>query len=158
MKWAFEVILFTTGIGVGFLIHYWGWNKSSEIKRLMRDFNQLNREHRELQTSIDDYFNKTNQLIINLNSTYDSLQEHFHTGIETLGKRANLQNKLNAEERANTHYDKAAIPKSLFSTQNLTHPQDSTKTNASFNAPKDYAPKEESDKGTLAEDFGLKNT
>lgn len=156
MKWIFEFLIFTSGVGLGFLINYWGWNKSSEIKRLMRDFNQLNRDHRELQTSIDDYFSKTNQLITNLNDTYGALQEHFQMGVETLGKRANLQNQHG--EPTSGYYDKSTATSPQNFIRQLTELQKNNENDESVNAPKDYAPKDKSAAGTLSEDFGLKRS
>ena len=153
MDWLIYFALFAAGTGSGVLLYHFGWNKTSEIKKLMRDNHQLNREHRELQTSIDDYFGTTNQLIKDLNDSYGALQKHFNSGIETLGKRASLQHEhlLNQPTFAPDASEQAAVAIEHNAEEIAKSHQDTL-----YTAPKDYAPKEQSEAGMLSENFGFK--
>ncbi len=157
MSWVAGLSIFAAGIGIGILIHYWGWNKSTEIKRLMRENNRLNKEHRELQTSVDDYFSTTNRLISDLNNSFEAVQSHFSDGIETLGRRAALQDGIEAPSTPTPH----TPPKGqLEAPTEQTVDTDTSKKPAEehFSPPKDYAPKSKEDEGTLSEEFGLKSS
>jgi len=160
MDWLLHLAVFSAGIGTGVLLHYFGWSKTSEIKKLMRDYHQLNREHRELQTSIDDYFGTTNHLIKELNGSYDALQNHFNSSVETLGKRAKLQRESSNptdNHRDTTELPTAAIEHAPGNTHlNQSDIDPSAQSTTFFTPPKAYAPKEQSETGTLSENFGLK--
>ena len=156
MEWVTGIAIFSAGIGAGIVIHFLASNRSKEIKKLMRELHQTNKEHRELQTVVDDYFSKSNQLMVDFHTSFQNIQEHFDQGLETLGRRAALQNQSSLPSNESAGENPSEAPQMQVSTNDEADGQATETENMNVSAPRDYAPKSDKNESTLSEEYGLK--
>lgn len=133
--WLLPAIALLAGVAIGFLAARLLPNTAPG--RTQRQLDELQQRFDSYQSEVVTHFNTSASLVKKLTQSYQDVQEHLSQGAERLAvdemTRQRLLAALNTE-----------APR-----ERLTPPR-------SNEAPKDYAPKEPDDLGTLNEGFGLK--
>lgn len=108
-------------------------SKATEV--LKEELEQLKEEQRDYQHEVADHFTETAELVNNMNQSYKAVHEHL----------ANSALKLSNPDVSRQILE-AGTSQPALETQAMGELQEQ---------PKDWAPKNPGDKGTLSEDFGL---
>lgn len=117
----------------------WTKSRGEDTDSLKRQLDDLKRQHQNYQISVTEHFNRTTELIDNLNRNYNAIRDHLNQGAdELIAPEYRLESA-----RAASHED----------LQNLAPAKDSE---SEFDTPRDYAPKDTHEEGTLSETYGLR--
>ena len=108
-------------------------NSDSDAQVLRKKLEELQTEHQNYQSSVNEHFTRTADLIETMNKNYKEIQSHLMQGAELL---VSPEYRLEAE-----------------SMSKLNESNDSD-----VEAPKDWAPKTEDQAGTLSEGYGLQQS
>lgn len=109
--------------------------QSKATEALKEELEQLKEEQRDYQHEVADHFTETAELVNNMNQSYKAVHEHL----------ANSALKLSNPDVSRQILE-AGTSQPALETQAMGELQEQ---------PKDWAPKNPGDKGTLSEDFGL---
>lgn len=134
MDWLSALAILFVGLLAGILISRWIFAEKDRAQNLSKQLDEIHAEYAVYQEKVDQHFRKTADLVNDLTKTYSAIHQHLAMGAQTLSKRTLAQTEIQ---------------------QNFLSPSDKSQTNDFLEPPRDYAPKENNDKGTLAEDFGL---
>lgn len=116
------------------------WNKAQgeDSSGLKRQLEELKRQHQNYQINVTEHFNRTTELIDNLNQSYASIRDHLNQG---------------ADQLVAPEYRLESARAGGEDLQDLA-PQPAKNTNE-FDMPRDYATKTPKDVGMLSESFGF---
>ncbi len=128
---GFVLVAFGVGIGIVFGRFVFNGGDSSNLKQQLTD---LKKEQQDYQSKVNEHFIRTTELIESLNNNYKDIQVHLLQGAEQL-----VSPDYRLDESGTTD----------------TQPAESK---PSLEHPKDWAPKEVDQEGTLSEGYGLKTT
>lgn len=131
--------LFAALIVGGLLSRVFLRKEGQDRSGLRRQLDELKQQHQSYQINVTEHFGRTTDLIEQLNKNYDQIQEHLNQGAEEFVKP---EYRL---ESARSQQDSLAdLAPEPAGEEDLT--------------PKDYAPKEPDQEGTLSETYGLKRS
>lgn len=130
------VVALIVGIVVGRL---WARGQGEDNGGLKRQLDDLRRQHQNYQVSVTEHFNRTTELIDGLTASYNAIRTHLDQG---------------ADELVAPEYRLESARFDGEDLQSLTPDPDLTST--SFAGPRDYAPKNGDEVGTLSESYGLR--
>ena len=138
--WLIPALTLLGGAAIGFLVarlyssHAPG-NTQQQLDELQERFNNY-------QSEVVTHFNTTATLVKRLSQSYQDVQEHLAVGADRLSldelSRQRLLDAIQLDNSQPSARERINAPKSA-------------------EAPRDYAPKEEDQPGTLAASYGLKN-
>lgn len=126
-------LIFAAGLIAGYLLVKLSSKSTTDTQSLKKKLEELRVEHQGYQESVNGHFTRTADLIDKMNRNYKEIQTHLMQGAELL---------VNPEYRLETDASETE-------SSNNEEPE-------SFDAPRDYAPKEPDQEGTLSEHYGLK--
>ena len=121
------LIVFALGAIAGFFIHRLTAGSQQDGRILQDKLEEMQEQHKRYQDNVNAHFSQTADLIDNLNKNYKEIQTHLMHGAELL-----------VDKDYEIELDKIS--------------DSSTKAEP----PKDWAPKEPDQEGTLSESYGLK--
>ncbi|WP_157954364.1 YhcB family protein [Saccharospirillum mangrovi] len=130
------VVALIVGIVVGRL---WARGQGDDTGSLKRQLDDLKRQHQNYQISVTEHFNRTTELIDSLTESYNAIRTHLDQG---------------ADELVAPEYRLESARAGSEDLQGLA--PDSELTSVSFSGPRDYAPKNGDEEGTLSETYGLR--
>lgn len=153
------IAVFLAGCGAGAAVSYVVLARTRAESKIERQMRELQEEFTAYRENVNQHFNKTAQLVNSLTENYIAVQKHLEDAADSF---AEPPKSFALEETAKL----PAAAKTDFVSLESRQQQElrSGKLDAEFGQlpvepPKDYAPKTKpGDKGTLAEDFGLKDT
>ena len=140
LDWITFVVIIIVALIVGAALNrLWAKSQGEDTTSLKRQVDDLKRQHQNYQVSVTEHFNRTTQLIEGLNKSYNDIREHLNQGADELVSPEYRLESARIDE--NDLEELAPAPKS-----------DTNK----LNMPRDYAPKNRDEEGTLSETFGLR--
>lgn len=149
MSWLLYLLILAIGGGIGFFLGRQG-SADTRVQELESHLKSLQSKYDHYQESVTQHFSSSAQLANALTQSYRELHEHLSHGAQTLcsdSKRHTASNPANAF---------VALEKSPSTYLPGRRNQADEASLSSIAPPRDYADKTADDKGTLAEDFGLK--
>ncbi|HVK98179.1 MAG TPA: DUF1043 family protein [Dongiaceae bacterium] len=152
------ILAFLVGCLAGGAVGYFALSRTRAESKIERQMRELQEEFTAYRENVNQHFNKTAQLVNSLTENYIAVQKHLEDAADSF---AEAPKSFSLEESA-----KLPAAKNEFVSLESRQQQElrSSRRDAEFEQhsvepPKDYAPKTKpGDKGTLAEDFGLKDT
>lgn len=145
------------GIFIGFLVSKAtsGKDHSGNIKNQMAS---LESRFKEYQTEVAEHFDKTANLSQKLVQDYQEMQSHLTHSVESLVSDSDLRAKLlTAMQNKPVEQIEAKADEVIIALDDSEQKVEQVAQQESIDVmPKDYAPKEPGDIGTLAEQFGVK--
>lgn len=136
--WLLPAIALLAGVAIGFLVARLLPNAAPS--RTQRQLDEMQQRFDSYQNEVVTHFNTTASLVRKLTQSYQEVQEHLSQGASRLAADELTRQRMLAA----LHAEDSKAPR-----ERLTPPK-------SNEAPKDYAPKEPDEPGTLDETFGLK--
>ena len=137
LLWLIGIAGLLIGAGAGLLLGQWLQQKGSRSKReLERQLTELRGQQREYQQEVTEHFSKTAQLLGQLTTSYRDVHNHLAMGAERLSSGQAPMLKAFAEDASGLTIEQDQEPEHL-------------------EPPRDYAPRDQQDKRTLDEDYGL---
>ena len=125
------------GLVIGLLVGRSGQSTSLRQRRLEQQIDELRSEYTRYQAQVNEHFMESAHMMRRLNDVYRDINQHMARGA----------NRLCHDEDWLDEFEK----------QNDTARLAGHKNDDGFEPPRDYAPRSDpKEKGTLAEDFGLK--
>lgn len=109
---------------------------------LRRQLDELKQQHQTYQINVTEHFSRTTDLIEELNSNYSRIQDHLSLG---------------ADQFVKPEYQLESMRSTETTLEDLTPGKPNTQTEESL-IPRDYAPKQPDQEGTLSETYGLKRS
>lgn len=147
--WLISVAALVVGGIIGFLFGRSGAGNSRQAE-LAEQLETTRNELESYKTDVANHFEKTAELVNNLTNSYQDVHQHLAGGAQNLCQPGTVDLALTPSLK----------PQLEESTEATTAPEESTEaptTNeTSVEPPRDYAPKEPDEEGTLSETFGLK--
>jgi len=134
METGILLLVLAAGFVAGYLIAKTSNKPTEDTQLLKRKLEELREEHKGYQESVNGHFTHTADLIDKMNKNYNEIQSHLMQGAELL---VNSEYRLEVNDSA---FDET--PEALQS-------------DSETSAPRDYAPKEPDQEGTLSESYGL---
>lgn len=121
------------------LSRLWSKSQGEDTESLKRQLDDLKRQHQNYQVSVTEHFNRTTELIDGLNKSYNSIRDHLNQGADQLvAPEYRLESaRVGGEDLQELAPD--------------TEPAES-----GIDMPRDYAPKDRNEEGTLSETYGLR--
>ena len=147
--WLISVAALVVGGIIGFLFGRSGAGNSRQAE-LAEQLQTTRNELENYKEDVANHFEKTAELVNNLTNSYQDVHQHLAGGAQNLCQPGSIDLALapsltpQLEENAETSAD----------SQQETTTQDSAEV--APEPPRDYAPKEADEEGTLSETFGLK--
>lgn len=166
--WIIAIVALAVGVLIGFLMGKSG-SSDSQRKVLEEELNGSRAEMDRYKEEVTTHFEHTAALVNELTEQYRKVHQHLATGAQNLcpdqkpgrSLQSSLQPKL---ENSPTEAESPAA-KEKTTDDNTTQETQTAKTNTSstqeepekdIEAPKDWAPKQPNDEGTLSDSYGLK--
>ncbi|SIT03119.1 YhcB family protein [Neptunomonas antarctica] len=152
--WIIGVAALAIGALIGYLLGRAGGDSGQQ---------QLEDMQKELETyksKVAGHFEETADLVNKMTESYRGVYQHLATGAQALCD-ADTARSIESSMTPQLALQKEVIIKEADSesAEPNTEPKDTAKTEASVNVepPRDYAPKQAKEEGTLSESYGLKN-
>lgn len=142
--WLISVAALVVGALIGYLMgRAGGGNNQAEIAAQLED---TKKELEEYKAEVTTHFEKTAELVNNLTNSYKDVHEHLATGAQGLCQPGAIDLAL----------EPAMQPKLAEPTEEPEQDQPEEASTETPEPPRDYAPKNPEEEGTLSETFGLK--
>ena len=138
--WLLPAITLVAGIAIGFLIARLAPNAAPS--RTQRQLDEMQERFDAYQSEVVSHFNTTASMVKKLTQSYQDVQQHLAEGADQLALDEITRQRLLESLRVDT-----ALPASR---ERLSLPK-------SNEPPKDYAPKDKDQPGTLDETYGLRS-
>lgn len=138
--WLLLVLALAAGAAIGFFISR--QMAASNPERTQQRLDELQQRFDNYQTEVITHFNTTATLVSRLTQSYQDVQQHLADGADRLALDELTRQRLLESLRVDT-----ALPAAR---ERLSLPKNAE-------PPKDYAPKDRDEPGTLDESFGLKS-
>lgn len=140
LDWITLLAALLTAFVVGLIVsRLWIKSRGEDTDSLKRQLDDLKRQHQNYQINVTEHFNRTTELIDNLNRNYNAIRDHLNRGADELVvPEYRLESVREAGEE---------------DLQNLAPANESERD---FDMPRDYAPKNRDEEGTLSETYGLR--
>lgn len=147
------VVALIVGTVIGYLLGRSGGNDSRQLE-LIEQLDETQRELAEYKEKVTSHFEETADLVSNLTESYKAVHQHLATSsmelcsneAATRTLEAAIQPRLNDESTEN-EADVVA---------EATAEKTEQESASGMEAPRDYAPKNPDEEGTLSETYGLK--
>lgn len=141
IQWTTLVAAIMAAVIIGGLLSRLFLNKDGQDRSsLRRQLDELKKQHQAYQINVTEHFSRTADLISELNTNYQKIQEHLDQGAEQFVKP---EYRLESARSGETRLEDLAP---------------TSETPDQPTGPKDYAPKAPDEEGTLSETYGLKRT
>lgn len=116
----------------------WFKTRGEDTESLKRQLDDLKREHQNYQINVTEHFNRTTDLIESLNKNYSAIRDHLNQGADHLvAPEYRLESvRVGGEDLQDLAPGAEAVDE--------------------LSRPRDYAPKDRNEEGTLSETFGLR--
>lgn len=142
--WLTYLSIFIAGVVVGFLfLKTFLSAKDNQSVDLKNKLDEMKNEHHQYQESVTEHFNKTADLIENLNQNYQAIQEHINSGAQDLISQE--YRLANFEPKPKEPLVKEAVEQITSQEQSAEHPLD-------------YAPKPSQEAGLVESTIGERPT
>lgn len=141
MMWLGGILSFLVGAVVGAILYKVFRSDAVKVRKLEGQLQQLRHEHEDYQQRVHSHFNTSANLIHRLTDTYREVYRHMAIGAQTLCPE-NISNQLSLSRE---NHDLL---------QQGNHNPDQSELFEE--PPRDYARRKPEEKGSLAEDYGLK--
>lgn len=139
LDWITLIVIVTMALLAGAILsRLWSKAQGEDTNSLRRQLEDLKRQHQNYQVNVTEHFNRTTELIDNLNQSYASIRDHLNQG---------------ADQLVAPEYRLESARAGGEDLQDLA-PQPSKNADA-FDMPRDYATKTPKDVGMLSESFGF---
>lgn len=145
--WLISIIALIVGAAIGFLMGRSGGNSNRQAE-LAEQLESAKTELEGYKAEVNEHFEKTASLVNNLTNSYKDVHEHLATGAQGLCTPGSIDLALEPAMHAKLENQESDNNTSELPTAG---PVDDTPE-----PPRDYAPKNPDDEGTLSETFGLK--
>ncbi|MHA7881055.1 MAG: Z-ring associated ZapG family protein [Saccharospirillum sp.] len=136
---TFVVIVIVALIAGAALNRLWAKSQGDDTTGLKRQLDDLKRQHQNYQVSVTEHFNRTTQLIDGLNKSYNDIREHLNQGADQL---VAPEYRLESARMNENDLEELAPARAL--------------EDEGLQMPRDYAPKNRDEEGTLSETYGLR--
>lgn len=150
------IMVFLAGCAAGALVSFVVLSRTRTESKMERQMRELQEEFTAYRENVNQHFSKTAQMVNTLTENYIAVQKHLEDAADSFAeppKSFTLENSTLPATR--TEF----VPLEDRQQQELRHAHGDAGFEVSVEPPKDYAPKTKpGDKGTLAEDFGLKDS
>lgn len=139
LDWITLIVIIVIALLAGAVLsRLWSKAQGEDSSGLKRQLEELKRQHQNYQINVTEHFNRTTELIDNLNQSYASIRDHLNQGADQLvAPEYRLESARTGGEDL----------------QDLA-PQPAKNTDE-FDMPRDYATKTPKDVGMLSESFGF---
>lgn len=139
LDWITLIVIIGIALLAGAVLsRLWSKAQGEDSNGLKRQLEDLKRQHQNYQINVTEHFNRTTELIDNLNQSYASIRDHLNQG---------------ADQLVAPEYRLESARAGGEDLQDLA-PQPAKNTDA-FDMPRDYATKTPKDVGMLSESFGF---
>lgn len=139
LDWITLIVIIVIALLAGAVLsRLWSKAQGEDSSGLKRQLEELKRQHQNYQINVTEHFNRTTELIDNLNQSYASIRDHLNQG---------------ADQLVAPEYRLESARASGEDLQDLA-PQPAKNTDE-FDMPRDYATKTPKDVGMLSESFGF---
>lgn len=146
--WLVGSLSFLCGGIFGAILYYIFVGSKYRSGKLAEQLDELQSEFIDYKEKVVDHFSSTAHLINKMTETYKDVHDHMASSAESLCQDDHVKYQMN---------DALLSSNAVLSGEDLLKRKEPRI--AEVEQPKDYAPKSKpSDKGTLAEDFGLKQS
>lgn len=150
------IMVFLAGCAAGALVSFVVLSRTRTESKMERQMRELQEEFTAYRENVNQHFSKTAQMVNTLTENYIAVQKHLEDAADSFAeppKSFTLENSTLPATR--TEF----VPLEDRQQQELRHAHGDAGFEVPVEPPKDYAPKTKpGDKGTLAEDFGLKDS
>lgn len=141
MEWTTLLSALLAALVIGALLGRRLFRKASQDNSSLKgQLDELKQQYQNYQINVTEHFNRTTDLIEELNKNYGRIQEHLNFG---------------AEQFVRPEYQLDSARTAETSLEDLSPPPD---FNTEPVGPRDYAPKAPAEEGTLSETYGLKRS
>lgn len=149
---AIAIAAFICGAVIGAFIYRLLQKDTSRSRRVEQQMDDLQQKHTHYQAQVSDHFLQTAHLINRLNKDYRDIHNHLADGASELCNEESANDLLSLSEDPllSDNQEERVI-------QADAEIESGAEENDDLAPPRDYAPKADEDKGTLSEDFGLKD-
>lgn len=149
--WLLSIAALAIGAVIGFLM---GRSTGSNNRQaeLAEQLENTQKELESYKSEVTDHFEKTAALVNNLTSSYKEVHEHLATGAQGLCQPGTIDMALEPAMTPKLESTESELDETPASEASDTNEDDS----AVAEPPRDYAPKDPKEEGTLSETFGLK--
>lgn len=142
LQWSTLAAIVIAALIIGSLLGRMFLKKDGQDRSsLRRQLDEIKQQHQNYEVSVTEHFSQTTELIEQLSHNYAQIQDHLSLG---------------AEKFINPEYRLESARTSQTSLEELTPSAKPSDDEAS--RPKDYAPKQPNQEGTLSETYGLKRS
>jgi uncharacterized membrane-anchored protein YhcB (DUF1043 family) len=139
LDWITFIVIVAIALVAGAVLsRLWSKVQGEDTGGLRRQLDDLKRQHQTYQINVTEHFNRTTELIDNLNQSYASIRDHLNQG---------------ADQLVAPEYRLESVRTAGEDLQDLAPPV--TEKTDEFDMPRDYATKTPKDVGTLSESFGF---
>ncbi len=139
LDWITLIVIIVIALLAGAVLsRLWSKAQGEDSSGLKRQLEELKRQHQNYQINVTEHFNRTTELIDNLNQSYASIRDHLNQG---------------ADQLVAPEYRLESARAGGEDLQDLA-PQPAKNTDE-FDMPRDYATKTPKDVGMLSESFGF---
>lgn len=156
--WLIGAVALIIGGLIGFMVGSSGCSKSSKLSSQLEEA-QKNLDN--YKAEVNAHFEKTAELVNNLTNSYKDVHQHLASGAQGLCQSDSID--LALEAAIPNRLESASGVDNLASSESTPVPEDNSEESLtdeqlepSIDSPKDYAPKDPEEEGTLSETFGLK--
>ncbi|MBU2864702.1 DUF1043 family protein [Reinekea marina] len=142
LQWSTLIAIIIAALIIGSLLGRIFLKRDGQDRSSLRkQLDELKQQHQNYEVSVTEHFGRTTELIEQLSQNYTQIEEHLNLGAE---KFINPEYRLESARTGET------------SLEELTpHSGNESEEPA---GPKDYAPKQPNQEGTLSETYGLKRS
>ena len=151
-SWIIGLIAFMLGTGVGVAIHRMLGSEEVRSRKLENEMDQLQHDFDIYKETVGKHFDKTSELFNNLTEDYVKVYRHLSEGASKLTEEEQPAPQLSQKSQLNQQQEDK-----LVDLMTDTDPAVATPKVSSVEQPKDYAPKNEHEQGTLSEAYSASN-
>ncbi|WP_051221542.1 YhcB family protein [Neptunomonas japonica] len=150
--WIIGVVALAIGGLIGFLMGRSGGGSDEQEK-----LEDAKKELENYKTQVAGHFEETADLVNKMTESYRGVYQHLATGAQALCD-ADTARSIESSMTPQLTAQKEVEVESTESNESDTVANTETETISAVEPPRDYAPKQPDEEGTLSESFGLKET
>ena len=147
--WIIGIITLAVGALIGYLLGRSG-DSSNKQQQLIDQLNESQRELGEYKEQVNSHFEQTAALVNNLTESYKAVHQHLAQGSEALCLTEHTPVELDKAPMQSRISDQSEVEVPTV-TETVTPEEEQV-----VEPPRDYAPKQPDEEGTLSEGYGLK--
>ena len=147
------VVALIVGTVIGYLLGRFGGNDSRQLE-LIEQLDETQRELAEYKEKVTSHFEETADLVSNLTESYKAVHQHLASSSMELCSNEAATRTLEAAIQPRLSDETAESEEDVVAEAKAEKPAE--EDTSSMEAPRDYAPKNPDEEGTLSETYGLK--